>query len=98
MADRPSNRRMAPFGDADVEAAEKQTMVNEVFAKVASKYDQMNDLMSFGLHRLWKDDLVAMLNPPHGARSFEVLDGGAADMDLEHAGLRQRDQPAEIVD
>ena len=50
-------------------------MVNEVFAKVASKYDQMNDLMSFGLHRLWKDDLVAMLNPPHrrpqlrGARS-----------------------------
>jgi demethylmenaquinone methyltransferase / 2-methoxy-6-polyprenyl-1,4-benzoquinol methylase len=82
MADRPSNRRMAPFGDADVEAAEKQTMVNEVFAKVASKYDQMNDLMSFGLHRLWKDDLVAMLNPPHGARSFEVLDlaGGTGDV------------------
>ena len=82
MADRPSNRRMAPFGDADVEAAEKPTMVNEVFAKVASKYDQMNDLMSFGLHRLWKDDLVAMLNPPHGARNFEVLDlaGGTGDV------------------
>jgi hypothetical protein len=36
MADRPSKRRMAPFGAADVEASEKQTMVNEVFAKVAS--------------------------------------------------------------
>jgi demethylmenaquinone methyltransferase/2-methoxy-6-polyprenyl-1,4-benzoquinol methylase len=82
MADRPSNRRMAPFGDADVEASEKQTMVNEVFAKVASKYDQMNDLMSFGLHRLWKDDLVAMLNPPRSGRSFEVLDlaGGTGDV------------------
>jgi demethylmenaquinone methyltransferase/2-methoxy-6-polyprenyl-1,4-benzoquinol methylase len=84
MADRPSNRRMAPFGDADVEASEKQAMVNEVFAKVAAKYDQMNDLMSFGLHRLWKDDLVAMLNPPRGGRSFEVLDlaGGTGDIAL----------------
>ncbi len=82
MADRPSNRRMAPFGDADVEASAKQTMVNEVFAKVASKYDQMNDLMSFGLHRLWKDDLVAMLNVPRNARGFEVLDlaGGTGDI------------------
>src|SRR5262245_24079308 len=82
MADRPSNRRLAPFGDADVEASKKQTMVNEVFAKVASKYDQMNDLMSFGLHRLWKDDLVAMLNPPRSARGFEVLDlaGGTGDV------------------
>jgi demethylmenaquinone methyltransferase/2-methoxy-6-polyprenyl-1,4-benzoquinol methylase len=82
MADRPSNRRMAPFGAADVEASSKQTMVNEVFAKVASKYDQMNDLMSFGLHRLWKDDLVAMLNPPRTARPFEVLDlaGGTGDI------------------
>ena len=82
MANRPSNRRMAPFGAADVEASSKQTMVNEVFAKVASKYDQMNDLMSFGLHRLWKDDLVAMLNPPRTARPFEVLDlaGGTGDI------------------
>jgi demethylmenaquinone methyltransferase / 2-methoxy-6-polyprenyl-1,4-benzoquinol methylase len=87
MADRPSNQRMAPFGDADVEAAEKQTMVNEVFAKVASKYDQMNDLMSFGLHRLWKDDLVAMLNPPRSARAFEVLDlaGGTGDIAMRIA-------------
>jgi len=78
---------MAPFGDADVEASEKQTMVNEVFAKVASKYDQMNDLMSFGLHRLWKDDLVAMLNPPRSTRSFEVLDlaGGTGDIALRIA-------------
>src|SRR5262245_59830030 len=87
MADRPSNRRLAPFGDADVEASEKQTMVNEVFAKVASKYDQMNDLMSFGLHRLWKDDLVAMLNPPRSPRGFEVLDlaGGTGDIALRIA-------------
>ena len=39
--------------------------VNEVFGKVAARYDQMNDLMSGGLHRLWKDDFIALLNPPN---------------------------------
>ncbi len=72
----------APFGFTTVRQAEKQDLVNEVFAKVARRYDQMNDLMSAGLHRLWKDDFVAMLNPPKSARPFRVLDvaGGTGDI------------------
>jgi len=74
--------RTAPFGFTTVKQTEKQGLVNEVFAKVAHRYDQMNDLMSAGLHRLWKDDFVAMLNPPKSARAFRVLDvaGGTGDI------------------
>ena len=48
-------------------AGDKQSLVNEVFHKVADRYDLMNDLMSAGLHRLWKDAMVAWLNPPQAA-------------------------------
>jgi len=70
------------FGFQQIDEAEKQGRVNEVFAKVAAKYDQMNDLMSGGLHRLWKDDMVSWLNPPKGDRRFRVLDvaGGTGDV------------------
>jgi demethylmenaquinone methyltransferase/2-methoxy-6-polyprenyl-1,4-benzoquinol methylase len=59
-------------------------LINDVFAKVASHYDQMNDLMSGGMHRLWKDDLVTWLNPPRNDRPFEVVDvaGGTGDIAL----------------
>jgi demethylmenaquinone methyltransferase/2-methoxy-6-polyprenyl-1,4-benzoquinol methylase len=72
----------ASFGFRAVGAGAKQGLVNEVFASVAARYDQMNDLMSGGLHRLWKDDFVAMLNPPKGPRPFAVLDvaGGTGDI------------------
>ena len=71
-----------PFGFRNVGEAEKQGLVNEVFSKAAERYDQMNDLMSAGLHRLWKDDFVAMLNPPKSSASFQVLDvaGGTGDI------------------
>ena len=70
------------FGFRRVGEGEKQDLVNEVFSKVAERYDQMNDLMSGGLHRLWKDDFIAMLNPPRGAIPFHVLDvaGGTGDI------------------
>jgi demethylmenaquinone methyltransferase/2-methoxy-6-polyprenyl-1,4-benzoquinol methylase len=70
------------FGFRRVEEGEKQGLVNEVFSKVAERYDQMNDLMSGGLHRLWKDDLVEMLNPPRGPGPFNHLDvaGGTGDV------------------
>jgi demethylmenaquinone methyltransferase / 2-methoxy-6-polyprenyl-1,4-benzoquinol methylase len=72
----------AAFGFRKVREAEKQGLVNDVFAKAAERYDQMNDLMSGGLHRLWKDDFVTLLNPPRNARTFEVLDvaGGTGDI------------------
>jgi len=70
------------FGFRPVAEADRQGLVNEVFSKVARHYDQMNDLMSGGLHRLWKDDFVAMLNPPKSSRPFRVLDvaGGTGDI------------------
>ena len=65
----------------------KQGLVNEVFAKVAPRYDLMNDLMSGGLHRLWKDDLVAWLAPPKSAVPYALLDvaGGTGDVALARA-------------
>lgn len=70
------------FGFRTVAEEDRQGLVNEVFAKVAVRYDQMNDLMSAGLHRLWKDDFIALLNPPKTDRAFKVLDvaGGTGDI------------------
>ncbi len=71
------------FGFRRVEPGAKQGLVDAVFTRVAGSYDLMNDLMSGGLHRLWKDDLVAWLAPPrHGRRPYAVLDiaGGTGDI------------------
>ena len=72
------------FGFKDVPAGARQGFVNDVFAKVARRYDLMNDLMSGGLHRLWKDDLIVMLGPPKGPQPFRLLDiaGGTGDIAL----------------
>lgn len=51
------------FGQRTVRLDEKQSLVNDVFRSVATRYDLMNDLMSFGLHRAWKDALVAKVRP-----------------------------------
>ncbi len=70
------------FGFRDVPLGEKQTLVNEVFHSVASRYDLMNDLMSMGLHRVWKDIMINTLNPPKGDAPFALLDvaGGTGDI------------------
>ena len=77
-----STRNETAFGFRTVEPGEKQGMVNDVFSKAAARYDQMNDLMSGGLHRLWKDDFLTMLNPPKSSAPFHVLDvaGGTGDI------------------
>jgi demethylmenaquinone methyltransferase/2-methoxy-6-polyprenyl-1,4-benzoquinol methylase len=77
----PNADTSASFGFRPVEPRERQGLVNEVFATVAERYDLMNDLMSGGLHRLWKDDLVVALNPPRSADPCRVLDlaGGTGD-------------------
>ncbi len=69
------------FGFSTVELGEKQALVNNVFHKVAMRYDVMNDLMSFGLHRIWKNTLVSMLRPSK-TREFKHLDvaGGTGDV------------------
>ena len=70
------------FGFKTVKEEDRQGLVNEVFRDVAERYDLMNDLMSGGLHRLWKADLIAMLAPPKGDRPFRLLDvaGGTGDV------------------
>ena len=69
------------FGDRRVALEAKQGLVDEVFHKVAGRYDLMNDLMSGGLHRLWKDMLVAKVAPPRH-RPYVHLDvaGGTGDV------------------
>ncbi|MGI9404342.1 MAG: bifunctional demethylmenaquinone methyltransferase/2-methoxy-6-polyprenyl-1,4-benzoquinol methylase UbiE [Hyphomicrobium sp.] len=87
--ERPPGRatQQTTFGFRDVPEAEHQGLVNQVFASVAERYDLMNDLMSGGLHRLWKDDLVGWLNPPRNNRSFRLLDvaGGTGDVAIRYA-------------
>ena len=69
------------FGFRPVADGEKQGLVDTVFHRVAERYDLMNDLMSGGLHRLWKDGMVAWLNPPKRA-GWKALDvaGGTGDV------------------
>ncbi len=69
------------FGFETVPLTEKQGRVDDVFHKVAGRYDLMNDLMSAGLHRVWKEALLSTLRPPRG-RAFAHLDvaGGTGDV------------------
>jgi demethylmenaquinone methyltransferase/2-methoxy-6-polyprenyl-1,4-benzoquinol methylase len=78
--DRPASDE-THFGFANIPLGEKQQRVDDVFHKVASRYDLMNDLMSGGLHRLWKDVLAGMIRPSQN-RAFRHLDvaGGTGDV------------------
>jgi demethylmenaquinone methyltransferase/2-methoxy-6-polyprenyl-1,4-benzoquinol methylase len=70
------------FGFRDVPLGDKQTLVNDVFRSVASRYDLMNDLMSAGLHRVWKNLMIDALDPPRRDPPFALLDvaGGTGDI------------------
>ena len=74
-------QKQADFGARQVPLADKQALVDDVFHSVAPRYDLMNDLMSLGLHRAWKDALVTALDPPK-SRPFALLDiaGGTGDV------------------
>ncbi len=67
------------FGYQTVPEADKAGMVHGVFSRVASKYDVMNDLMSGGVHRLWKDAMMDWLAPRAGQRLLDVA-GGTGDV------------------
>ncbi|UZE52385.1 bifunctional demethylmenaquinone methyltransferase/2-methoxy-6-polyprenyl-1,4-benzoquinol methylase UbiE [Rhodopseudomonas sp. P2A-2r] len=75
------------FGFRDVPVDDKQTLVNDVFHSVAKRYDLMNDLMSMGLHRVWKDVMIQALNPPRNDAPFALLDvaGGTGDISFRAA-------------
>ena len=72
------------FGYAEVPVDEKQRRVAGVFTSVASKYDVMNDLMSFGVHRLWKRFVVDLAGVRSGEKVLDVA-GGTGDLTREFA-------------
>jgi demethylmenaquinone methyltransferase/2-methoxy-6-polyprenyl-1,4-benzoquinol methylase len=77
----------ASFGFRDVDVGDKQAMVDDVFSSVARRYDLMNDLMSGGMHRLWKAAMVNAVNPPKKGAPWRLLDaaGGTGDIALRVA-------------
>ena len=74
-----SDERTTHFGFQDVPEAEKAGMVHGVFSSVAGRYDLMNDLMSGGVHRLWKDAMMDWLAPRDGQTLLDVA-GGTGDV------------------
>ena len=90
------------FGYQDVPEDERQGLVNRVFSSVADRYDLMNDLMSGGLHRLWKSDFLAWLGPPRegSGRPYRLLDvaGGTGDVALRYARITGPEATAVICD
>ncbi len=92
----------AAFGYRDVDPTEKPGLVRQLFDRVASRYDLMNDLMSAGVHRLWKDAAAARLNPQPGETVIDCA-GGTGDMArrfwrmAEAARRRRGGSPARIV-
>lgn len=76
MSDQPNTTH---FGYRDVPVAEKQKLVAEVFTSVAGNYDLMNDLMSFGIHRLWKRHFAAISGLRRGDRVLDLA-GGTGDI------------------
>lgn len=79
------------FGYEDVDVAEKTGRVGEVFSRVASKYDIMNDAMSGGMHRLWKDKFVRRVKPQPGEAILDMA-GGTGDI-----AFRMAERGAEIT-
>ncbi len=91
------------FGFQSVDEESKQGLVNEVFHSVAKRYDVMNDLMSAGLHRAWKDAMVAWLAPPkipshiQNWRSLDVA-GGTGDIAFRIVEASDRQAHTTVLD
>ena len=102
--------RETHFGYAQVPLDDKQALVDDVFHKVARRYDLMNDLMSGGLHRAWKDALVTAINPPTKGRrgrldekperEFALLDvaGGTGDVSFRTVAAGGAGTQATVAD
>ncbi|GGZ25348.1 ubiquinone/menaquinone biosynthesis C-methyltransferase UbiE [Asticcacaulis endophyticus] len=84
-----SGGKTSTFGFREVEATEKVNLVHGVFKNVASKYDVMNDVMSVGVHHLWKDAACARLNPQPGEIIVDCA-GGTGDIARRLAKLARR--------
>src|SRR5580700_11795638 len=86
--------RKADFGFEKVAWADKAQRVRSVFASVAAKYDVMNDVMSFGVHRLWKQFTLSLTGLRPGQRALDVAGGTG---DLAKGMLRQVGKEGRVV-
>ncbi|KAJ1033476.1 hypothetical protein NDA13_001467 [Ustilago tritici] len=94
-----SGNKQTHFGFKSVAEEEKESMVASVFSSVASKYDIMNDAMSLGIHRLWKDHFVSKLDPRGGIKVLDVA-GGTGDIALrilDHARTKHFDRETHVT-
>ena len=89
MSETPPLADRASFGFKDVDPSEKPSLVRGVFDKVAGRYDLMNDLMSAGVHRVWKDMTAARLNPQPGETIVDCA-GGTGDIARRLAKLARQ--------
>lgn len=79
----PNPEKTTHFGFTTVKESEKIKKVHRVFENVANNYDLMNDAMSFGIHRIWKDYLIQKLAPQHGCRLLDAA-GGTGDITFRY--------------
>lgn len=82
----PMNKKTTHFGYQEVDVEEKAAKVGDVFHSVAAKYDLMNDLMSMGIHRLWKRFTIELSGARRG-QSILDLAGGTGDLALHFAKI-----------
>ncbi|PTW99839.1 bifunctional demethylmenaquinone methyltransferase/2-methoxy-6-polyprenyl-1,4-benzoquinol methylase UbiE [Pararhodobacter aggregans] len=92
----PDNRT-THFGFQTVDEDQKVGMVHGVFSSVASKYDVMNDLMSLGIHRVWKDAMMDWLAPRAGQHLLDVA-GGTGDVAFRFLGRAGETARATVCD
>lgn len=87
------------FGFTEIGEGEKQARVDTVFHSVARRYDLMNDLMSGGMHRVWKDAMIAALAPPRRGR-WRMLDvaGGTGDIAFRAVEASRRNAAVTVLD
>ena len=92
ISDTASSRSQTEwFGNEQVASGEKKKRVGDVFHSVASKYDIMNDVTSFGVHRLWKDRFVSQIAPRPGMKLLDVA-GGTGDISFRFLKSVQKQQ------
>lgn len=93
----PDNPQTTHFGFQTVDEGQKAGMVHGVFTRVASRYDVMNDLMSMGIHRVWKEAMMDWLAPRPGQQLLDVA-GGTGDVSFRFRGRAGEGAHATVLD
>ena len=91
------DRDTTHFGYREVPVGDKQKLVGEVFSSVARNYDLMNDLMSLGIHRVWKRWFVATAQVKRGDRVLDLAGGTGDIAALLHGRVARDGEPGEVV-